>query len=279
MRYLTLIFALLTLGLNGQTSLSFDKRFVECEDKWVAFNRSDDNGYIFGFIYIDSQAGLTFNHEGTFIINENGSFIPNKIDSTNIKVRLTPNQVLVAIIPQSKFDELKIQEHPDWLKFYKSDTGTIERLYRWGYLYNSWNESKTALIFLEKGYQINPKFNGLEFELAYAYNALQEYNKAISVLLSALETSPKDCYLYKELSYAELQLGQLDKASETCSTGISLCSDKELKSEISYNLAYQYFQKGDKKNFDIWAKQTKKWAVKDDHFYLNIQKMELALKK
>ena len=75
---------------------------MESEDRWVAFQMDKDSSYIYGFIYIDAQAELTFNYEGNFRISEAGSFIPKKIDSTNFKVRLEPNNVKVAFIPENR---------------------------------------------------------------------------------------------------------------------------------------------------------------------------------
>lgn len=53
---------------KGQTLLNFNKRFVESEDRWVAFCMDKDSTFSFGFIYIDEQAGLTCKHEGQFKI-------------------------------------------------------------------------------------------------------------------------------------------------------------------------------------------------------------------
>ncbi|HEY4788533.1 MAG TPA: tetratricopeptide repeat protein [Bacteroidales bacterium] len=279
MKNILILMSLFSITLHAQTSLNFDKRFDECEDKWVAFQMNKDSTYNFGFIYLDLQAGLTLDLQGTFKITRNGTFIPKRIDTASIKIRLKPNRVRVAIIPGTKFEELKIKEYPEWLKYYRKDTASIERLYRWGFLYNSWDESTKALTYLERAQKINPKFKGLEFELAYAYNALGQYDKAISTLESAIKTSPDECYLYKELSYAQMHLGQLDKASETCKKGISVCTEKPMKSEIAYNLTYQYYKIKDQKNFRFWADETKKWATQGDMFMTNIIKMEAEMGK
>ena len=42
MRTLVLFFTLLTFKLTAQVNLKFDKLFVECEDKWVAFKMAED---------------------------------------------------------------------------------------------------------------------------------------------------------------------------------------------------------------------------------------------
>ena len=66
MNYFIILFTLLSFEIGAQTNLNFDKRFVECEDHWVTFNMNKDSSYTYGFIYIDEEAGLTFNREGNF---------------------------------------------------------------------------------------------------------------------------------------------------------------------------------------------------------------------
>ncbi|WP_121328580.1 hypothetical protein [Flavobacterium sp. 81] len=67
-----------SLHLAAQSNLQFDKRFVQSEDKWVAFPKDSTDNYPYGFIYIDAQAGLTLDYKGTFKIDEKGKFIPEK---------------------------------------------------------------------------------------------------------------------------------------------------------------------------------------------------------
>ena len=76
MKYLSILLIFFACTVQGQTVLKFDKRFVESEDKWVAFQKDKYNAYSYGFIYIDPQAGLTFNQEGNFIISGNGTLFP-----------------------------------------------------------------------------------------------------------------------------------------------------------------------------------------------------------
>jgi len=276
MKHLLLLLLLSTTIAQAQTALRFDKRFVECEDKWVVFRPDKEGTYSYGFIYIDEQAGLTHQVGGRFTIEKDGTYtrIPQGLDSINMKVRLQPNQVRVAWLPPAAFTSLKIKATPEWLHFYKTDTVSAKHLYRWGFLYNSWDESTKALTYLERAQQLDPKFCGLAAELAYTYNALQQYGKAIPVAQRALEATPSDCYLYKELSYAQLHTGPIAEAATTYVKSTSLCTDKAMKSEIAFNIAGKYYQAKDRKNFDYWAKETRKWATKGDQFATNLTKME-----
>jgi tetratricopeptide (TPR) repeat protein len=278
MRYLLIFFALAVTNLKAQTDLRFDKPFVKCEDKWVAFQMNKDSSFNYGFIYIDSQAGLTLNYEGTFRISESGKFVPKRIDTTSIKIRLKPNNVLVAFIPENRYEELKIQSIPDWLKYYKTDTASVERLYRWGYMYNGWNECSKALTFLEKAQKLNPEFEGLGVELAYSYNCLDQFDKAIAVLQNVLATKPTDAYVNKELIYAQIKSGQLDKAAESCTKAIKNCADKTYNGENCYNLLHNYYLRKDKTNFNLWLKETKKWTSDNAVMTKNIKAMEEELK-
>lgn len=281
MKFFSLFIAIvITIAAKAQTALQFDKRFVECEDKWVAFQPGKDSTQVYGFIYIDAMAGLTLNVEGSFTTGPGGKFIPGKMLENGIyKVRLEPNNVKVALIPSSRFEELNIQDPPDWLHNYKQTKDTIGRMVRWGYYYNHWDESAKALTYLEKAYQLDPKYNGLEFELSYAYNALGQFDKAIVVLKEAIRTSPEECLFYKELSFAEIQLGQLDKAALSCRKGIDICPDKQMKTEIAYNLAYNHYKVKDKEQFKIWVAEAKKWGTEGDQFMKSIKRMEDDLLK
>ena len=279
MKYLFILFTLLSATVQGQSVLKFDKRFVESEDKWVAFQKGKDSTFVYGFIYIDGQAGLTLNYEGNFTISENGAFIPKKLDSTNFKVRLQANQVRVAFIPNNKFGELQIPTIPEWLKYYKTDTASLERLYNWGFMYNGWDECAKALTYLEKAQKINPNFKGLSVELAFSYNCLSQFDKAILVLQNALEKNPTDAYINKELIYAQIKSGQLDKASESCKKAIAVCTDKTYNGENCYNLLHNYYEKKDKTNFNLWLVETKKWTASNASMTRSIKTMEDELAK
>jgi tetratricopeptide (TPR) repeat protein len=274
MKHLFIFLSFYTATLYAQTTLQFDKRFVECEDKWVAFEKGKDSSYPYGFIYIDAAAGLTLNYEGSFTITEAGKFITKKIDSTNFKIRLTPNNVKVAFIPESKYVELAIAATPDWLRFYKTDTASVERLYKWGYMYNGWNSCAKALTYLEKAQTINADFKGLSVELAFSYNCLGQYEKAIAVLQHALATNPADAYTNKELIYAQLKSGQIDAAAKSCKTALELCTDTTFNGENCYNLLYSYFVKKDKANFAVWVKEAKKWTAGNASIAKSIKAME-----
>ncbi|UAY51506.1 tetratricopeptide repeat protein [Ferruginibacter albus] len=279
MKYIFVVLTLITAVSKAQTGLTFDKYFVESEDKWVAFSMNEDSSYSYGFIYIDEQAGLTFNYEGRFKVALDGHFIPKKMDTVSLKYRLQPNNVKVAFIPQNRFQELQIQATPDWLKYYKTDTNSVERLYRWGFMYNGWNQCAKALTYLEKANTINSNYKGLQVELAFSYNCLELFDKAIAALQLALKQDPTDAYTNKELVYAQLESGDVDKAAESCKHAIATCTDKSYNGENCYNLLHTFFIKKDKKNFYLWLDETKKWTADKPNLIKSIKTMEDEMKK
>lgn len=283
MKYILIIFTFFSISLNAQNILKFDKRNVQCEDKWISYQIDKDSTYTFGYIYIDSQAGLTLNYEGKFKIDNNGKF--NRIENETkndvgfMKVRLEPNRTAIAEIPESKFKELNIEKTPNWLKTYKTNENSVDRLFRWGYLYNGWNECEKALTFLEKADKINPKFKGLQVELAFSYNTLEKFDKAEKSLNKAIAENPKDCYTYKELAYTYTRLVNYEKVAETYTAMTKICSEQNFILETAYNLAFEYFKIKDKINFKKWKAEAEKWSKSKNQYTENLIKMETDLNK
>ncbi len=279
MKHLLFLVTLLATGLNAQTTLDFNKRFVQSEDKWVAFKPDKDGAYIYGFIYIDAQAGLTLNYEGTFKILSSGEFLPKKPDSTNVKIRLQPNNVLVAFIPDEKFQELKISAIPEWLKYYKTDTSSIKRLYQWGYMYNGWNECAKALTYLQRAEKTDPKYKGLSVELSFSYNCLHDYGKAESILEEEIKTNAGDAYVNKEYIYTLTKNNKIDKAINQFEVSIKSLTDDQYNAENCYNILQYYYSQKDKDNFNRWYKELHRHRTENKTIAQYANKMKRNLNK
>jgi len=249
---------------GADTSLKFNKRYTQCERKWVV-RRPDNTGkYAFGFIYIDSQAGFTFDFKGNFILGENNKYIVDTSIShnTSIKARLYPQWGNVAVLPASHFNELGIKPQPNWIGNYYHYTDTLAHNFRWGFIYNDLDQSDTALVYLNKVYAVQPHYKGLEFELIFAHNALNDYDGAIKIINAALEADAINPLLYRELGYACMKQKFFDKAISAYKTGINLCTDSQpdTKAEMAINLAEVYKSIGSDDDFKTWGKLAKSWA-------------------
>lgn len=275
---LSTILFLSTLNCFSQDKLIFNTKFVQSEDKWVAFEADSVGSHNFGFIYIDSQAGLTLDYAGSFKIDNNGKFIIKKKElDGSMKVRLQPNNRLVAIIPESHYSELGISKFPEWLKYYKENENSIERLYKWGFMYNGWGECAKALEFLEKANKINPDYKGLRVELGYSYNCLNQSEKAIIILKEAIKHEPKDAYIYKELLYSQIHNNQLKEAIETYEKILKVVEDKTYNAENAYNILGEYFRQKNIEKFNEWIAKTE--IDKDKRFGPYVEKLKSALNK
>ncbi|VXC33023.1 conserved hypothetical protein [Flavobacterium sp. 9AF] len=262
----------------AQVELSFNKKFVQSEDKWIAFQTDTINRYAFGFAFIDVKEGLMFDYEGTFKIDSLGKYIPRKKEEKkSVRLRLKPGNEKIAFIPDDKLIELQVAKIPEWLKEYKKDEGSIERLYSIGYLYNGWNECEKALEYLDKAKAINPDYLGLGVELAYSYNCLKRYEDAVEVLKNVLIKYPFDDYSNKELIYAYAKLGDLDEAEKRCRFVFKNCKDT-YNAENAYNILQGYYFKKDKKRFMNWLKESKAYFNKENQFTNLIEKMKDELK-
>lgn len=258
MGHLIWLILLIAIKANAQNTLKFDTRLIDCEDKWVTLPINKDSTYTYGFVYLDNMAGLTFHLEGTYKFSNEGKIILKKQPITQLfKQRLSSSNIRVAVVPASMYNELEVQQLPDWLKVYKRDDGDISRMYMLGVTYNAWNEAEKGLAYLLKVEQINPKYKALNYELAFAYNALKQYDKAIFILQEALKTTPKNCELYKELIYAQMNLKQVDNAMESGKLALDVCTDKNFRAKLLRDLVYNYYSKKDKAQFKIWADKAK----------------------
>lgn len=267
-----------TIYCEAQDKLNFTTKFTQSEDKWVAFQPDSIGSHIFGFIYIDPQAGLTFDYAGSFKIDKDGKFLLKKKETEGfIKKRLEPNNVLVAIIPESHFAELEVSKFPKWLKYYKEGENTIEHLYNWGYRYNGWEGCAKALEFLEKAKKINPDYKGLKVELAFSYNCLGQYKNAIDILETAIKLEPNDAYIYKELLYSQIHNNQLDQAIITYDKIVNEINDSTYNAENAFNILGEYFRQKNSAKFNDWL--TKTQIDKDKRFGAYVEKLKKELDK
>lgn len=276
----TALLLVFVFSVSAQNDLKFDAKIIESEDKWVAFPADSIGAYSFGFIYFDTQAGMTFDFEGTFTIDKAGKFIPQKRErEASLKYRLQPNNNLVAVIPESKFTELNVEKIPEWLKYYKLDEESAQYFYSRGFLYNGWNECEKALGYLEKAQKKEPELNGLQVEMAFSYNCLKQYQKAVDVLKIALKKNPTDAYTNKELIYAEAKNGNLDDAKIVCRKAFKECKEATYHSENAYNILQQYYIKKDIPNFNSWFAEANTYLIGDQRFQPLVQQMKTELKQ
>jgi tetratricopeptide (TPR) repeat protein len=269
----------LLICIKSSAQLTFDKKILDCENKWVVFPEEFGGLYKYGFIYVDSQTALTFEYNGNLKIDSTGKIIayPNEENAT-IKIPLNPSKNLIALIPEANFEQLKIKKDPDYLSSNKLQEGSIEQLYNWGSIYNAWGEYQKAMELLQKASKINSEYKGLYTELAYSYNRLKQFKKAIEVLKKALIVNPTDAFIYKEYIYALVNNQQLDAAIDTYRNSLVVCPDKTYVAESAFYILQGYFYKIDQKNFDKWLAQTENVMSSNEQIKKIVEEMKTGMK-
>ena len=262
----------------AQDKLNFNSKPIDCENKWIVFPSDSSGSYNYGFVYMDNQAGLTFDFAGTFKINSNEKFLISKNEAGNsIKFRLQPNKSLVAIIPESYFAEFNISKTPDWLKAYQDDENSTKRLFIWGATYNAWSECAKGLTYLEKIKKIDPNYKGLKTEIAFSYNCLNQPQNAINILKEAIKQTPDDAYAYKELLYSQVHNNQVPDAIKTYYKIEKDITDKTYKSENAFNILCAFYSQNNLKKFNEWINFTQ--IDKDERFGPYVEKFKKDLAK
>jgi len=276
--FILIISFFISICCAAQDKLDFNLKPIDCENQWVAFPSDSSGSYSYGFVYMDNQAGLTFDIAGSFKINSNGKFLISKNQAgSSMKFRLQPNKSLVAIIPESYFAEFDISKSPDWLSAYQEGENSTNRLFRWGYTYNIWNECNKGLTCLEKVKKTYPNYKGLKTEIAFSYNCLKQYENAIAVLKEAIKQTPDDAYAYKELLYSQVYNNQLPDAIKTYYKIEKDITDKTYKSENAFNILCAFYSQNNLKKFNEWVNFTQ--IDKDDRFGPYVEKFKKDLEK
>jgi tetratricopeptide (TPR) repeat protein len=247
----------------------------DCENHWVAlYHKPEDADYIYGFVYVDPQAGFTVHYSGRFTIDAAGNYhvAPNPLppDKASLKIRLDQNGV-AAVLPAPAIKQLQLPQAPDWLRYYEDKADPVTHKVNWGYFYNSIGDSQRALGFLEAAFKEQPNAPRVVFELTYAYNAVGRPEDAIRVAKSDFAKNPKDELLCREIAFAYLHLKNYEEAIEQHQVCIALCGDSESqlaeKSELAMNLGSAYGALGDTANRNAWLEKAKTWAPKGSPVY------------
>lgn len=259
--------ALLTATARAGEPFAFTERLSDCENRWAVLPpKAGSDAFIFGFVYVDPQAGFTFHPGGTFKLDAEGRYVrvPDAIDGKVIlKARIdAAHNGRAAVLPEVGRKQLGLPEAPEWLGMYADHDDPVAHRVTWGRHYNGVGAPQRALALLEPAYRERPHAAGLEFELAFAYNALERFDEAIAVLRGAVARRPDDALLGGELGFAYLHAGKLELAVEQYLRSISLCDDRQpvVKSEMAMNLSLAYERLGDAANVQKWRAKAKAWA-------------------
>ncbi|MEL1242655.1 hypothetical protein AAEO56_00160 [Flavobacterium sp. DGU11] len=268
-------------SINAQESLlQFDKKYYECENKWVALPLTEkDTAYMIGVVYLDEQAGFTFGYEGKMTITDKYRSHIESPRTNRMIYRIPEEYTQMAIIPDAKVQEMNLPTEPDWLPIYRKGEDEVQSQVKRGFHFNHIGGSLQAIPILLKAYAKEPHAEGLEFELAYAYNAIEQPAKAIEVLEKAIKNDPKNYMFYRELGYSYILADKFGDAEKTYKKGIAMSDNAYQQAEMAFNMAGAYYRLKDKKKFDEWVAITRKYAKEDTIYFKNLLLLESKFDK
>jgi len=260
-RLLTLLICC-ALNSYAQTELKFNQKIIDCEDRWIAL--PTENGYAYGFVYLDNSAGLTLLLNGSFTISENNTYV--SADTGKKIIRIMLNVEKAALIPKEKFSELHIQEVPAWLAFYRTTNKNIDRLYRLGYVYNRWNEQAKALEYFDEVKKKDRKYPGLDGEYELAYRRQEKFDESERYFYRRLRITPHntDWNKCKNEIYFLTKANEMIKAESVYTQALRSCADETIKADMAYNIAFQYYKLKDKTKFMHWQNEVNRWVIPED---------------
>ncbi len=134
--------------------LQYDVHMSDCENRWVSlYHKPDDREYIYGFVYIDPQAGFTLQYGGHFTIDQHemGTSTKRPILYPRKRSTLRFGSIKTELPPCSHsvpWHSLVYPEKPDWLKFYKDKADPVTHEVSWGFFYNAVGDPRRAIDYL-----------------------------------------------------------------------------------------------------------------------------------
>lgn len=269
MKRVFILLLLCAYGARAEDGLKFDKLLIDCENKWVAVSLDNGTKYVFGYVYLDNSAGLTFNLKGSFTI-ENGVYLPKHIPE--VKNRITPSESKVALIPSKRLAELQVEKTPGQFD-YIGKNNKQDRYLKLAMTCKKWKRFKQAERYeaLAVSTYTYFSFDGTNF-ISETIPKPQETSR-----IRVLNGNYTDSYQQEIFRLAKAD--KMRAAQLTYIEAIRICGDESAKADMAYNIAYQYYIKADMRNFDIWCNEVKRWIVKDNSYADKLDKMRTMLSK
>ncbi|MDR0830345.1 MAG: hypothetical protein LBN95_09610 [Prevotellaceae bacterium] len=270
-------FLLLSVPIFAQENdLNFDKRFINCEERWVAVQQNNENSYLLGFVFIDEN-GLNLGIEGNFSIDENGDYLLQKNLGKRQNIKLEPDNQQVALIPIERFSELDITTNPDWFRAMRK-IPTVQSFCNAGFIHNKWNNCYSALIYLKLAEDKGAKSREFFSEIIYSYNCLGDFTSAAEIGAKGVKKFPDDAVINREVIFAQANAGLATDAAKTCKKAMVKCTDRSYNGENCYNVLRAFYKQKDVKNFKSWLKSAKKFNSNNPETMNFIAEMEETLR-
>ncbi|MCT3939883.1 hypothetical protein HZP52_02445 [Elizabethkingia anophelis] len=256
---------LIGVSLNGQIKLPediiFNKNAVDAENHWVIIKPkdTDTDKATLGFVYYDeSGGGYSFRYGGELSYSNNEfQVLPLDNKGSMMITRIGNFSPFLAILPDQRLKDLKIDVVPSWLKGYSLNLSENEAKLRRASSLNGANRPDLALEILQKLYDKGYRTKDVYFELMFSYNALKQYTNASRIGKEAIAKGfSNNELIVKEAAYTAVHTEDWKTAEELAKLAFDFKNQKN-KNEILYNLVYMYFSKGKYDEASKWIEISK----------------------
>ena len=239
-------------------NLKFNQTIAECENKWVGAE-TEDGGVILGFVYVDPNAGFTFEHYGSLDdAGEGLRAVQSDLAKEARLIQRIDQNFPATCLGDVQVAELGLPMAPETMKFYKDERPPGEHHAAWAYHYNHIGASDIALDHVAKAIAAGARSTDLTFEHAFALNVLARFNETIELLEPFVPTGSMTADLIAELAYARLMQGDYQRAIELYTQAIGHDPDKpsSRRWEFARNIAAAYEELGEAKQRDTWLERS-----------------------
>lgn len=234
-------------------ALSFDQGIANCENKWSGI-KGQDGKTILGYVYVDIDAGFTFEHYGDLNSSE-GHLRAVKSElfgKARVISRIEKNFPAICLT-ESQLTQLGLPSSPEWMKFYKDDRSPAEHHTRWAFHANHIGASKLALEHISKAVAAGASSPALTFEHAFALNALGRFDETIALLTPVISSFSASSDLIAELAFAHLAKGEYSAAIPCYKQALEHHKPSVRRGEFAKNMAYAYEKLGNRGQRDYWS--------------------------
>jgi tetratricopeptide (TPR) repeat protein len=257
-------FALPALAQHPEArELTFNQAVSDCENRWFGAE-AQDGSVILGYVYIDPDAGFTFEHYGT--LEEDGGLLRAVQSNLSREARLIHRigrNFPATCLVDDQVTALGLPLVPETMQFYKDSRPLGEHHAAWAYHYNHIGASDKALGHVLKAQEVGANSAALTFEHAFALNALEMFDATVRLLDPVYLVGGMTGDLIAELAYARLGQGDYQRAIELYTQAIDP-DQGEVSSrrwEFARNIAAAYEKLGDGRQRDVWIERAEKYRT------------------
>lgn len=257
--------ALAHAQLAEPLELTFAQRIAQCENAWFGA-RTEGGDVVLGYVYIDPDAGFTYEHYGT-LQRSDGVLraVPSELYGQSRVIHRIDTNVPATCLTGPQAAMLGLPSAPESMAFYKDERSPGEHHARWAFHYNHIGASDIALDHVMKALAAGVSSNSLTFEHAFALNVLGRYGETVVLLEPVVASSDKTADLIAELAFAKLRLREYDAAITLYGRAIDhrKGGPSTRRWEFARNIAAAYAELGDVKQRDAWLKKSERLKKRD----------------